>query len=69
MVSTPGGTHIMDVVRVNDVLVVEFFKDNLLDVFQTSGSPKEAIMAVVHENGDEEQMSYNMEIYYISIDV
>ena len=46
----------MDVVRVNGVLVVEVFKDKLLDVLRASGSPKESIMAVVHENGDEAQM-------------
>ena len=56
MVSTPGSTPIMDVVRVNSVLVVEVFKDNSLDVFRASGSPKEAIMAVVYVNGDEAQI-------------
>ena len=56
MFSTPGGTPIMDVVRVNDVLVVQVFKDNSLDVFRASGSPTEAIMVVVHENEDEAHM-------------
>ena len=55
MFSTPGGAPIMDVVRVNDVLVVEVLKDNFLDDFRTFGSPKEAIMSVVHDNGDRVQ--------------
>ena len=57
MFSTPGGTPIMDVVRVNDVLVVEVLKDIFLDDFRVFESPKEAIMGVVYDNEDKAQMS------------
>ena len=49
MVSHPGGTPIMDVDRINDVLIVEGFEGFSPDDFHGFGSPRDTIMTIVDD--------------------
>ena len=49
MVSHPGGTPIMDVDRINDVLIVEGFEGFSPDDFHGFGSPRDTIMMIGYD--------------------
>ena len=52
LVSHPGGSPIMDVDRINDVLIVNVYDDILTDTFHVCGSPLEAVIAILNGDGD-----------------
>ena len=57
MVSDHGGARIMDVVRINDVLIVEVFKDISMDDCRAFESTRVAIMSIVNGDGEEAEMN------------
>ena len=50
MVSYPGGTPIMDVERVNDVLILEVFDGISMNTFGRSNTPGEMVMTIIDGN-------------------
>ena len=57
LVSHPGGSPIMKVDRINDVLIVKVYNDILTNNFRVCGSPLEAVMAIVNGYGDGNKMT------------
>ena len=51
MISHPVGASIMDVDRVNDVLVVEVFNNNSKDDYHGFGSVRDANLTIVESIG------------------
>ena len=57
MVSNHGVARIMDVVRINGVLIVKVFKDISMDDCRAFESTRVAIMSIVKDDEEEADMN------------
>ena len=64
MFSHPDGAPVMDVDRVNDVLVVKIFNNNSKDDYHGYGSPRDSIMTIVESVGSESDANLQVGALY-----